>query len=140
MITKEEIIGCRSLFELDELENKSPTDLDCFKCYWCTGCVDCDKCDYCTDCIDCNGCCFCVDCTNCLNSSNCNNSMSCYGCVLCRDCKQCVNCKNCTDCNNCILCEDLRGRQYMVKGIQLSPEEYTQLMTNLGLVNEFIKL
>jgi hypothetical protein len=76
----------------------------------------------CTNCKDCNNC---YDCTNCIGCINCDN---CYNCVNCKDCKNCNYCKDCRDCNNCIRCEDLIKVEYAIANIQVTEEEYQEIV------------
>ena len=52
---------------------------------------------------------------NCYNCINCDNCISCYNCYNCIICYNCYNCYN---------CEHQTGKQFMVRNVQLSKEQF----------------
>ncbi|MDC0358436.1 hypothetical protein OAO01_06435 [Oligoflexia bacterium] len=105
--------------------------------------------------------CYCVYCTwhneDCLYSSYIDKSRSCCDCTFCIDSEllyECVDCRSCyscvgvhasmqsrdccfsydlRNCSNCTYCYGLRNQQYCYNNEQLSKEEYTDRMVELGL-------
>ncbi len=89
---------------------------ECIKCYSCYCCDNCDNCYDCTDCISCSNCYECEDCTNCSN------------CIDCYECERCELCSRCEHCKDCYYCDGLKDKQYCVKNIQLTKEEYDEFI------------
>lgn len=71
---------------------------------------DCHLCKCCRDCNSCNRCEFCKDCANCL------------ACIGCQDCNNCFNCEY------CIGISYGENLLYIVHGVQLTPEQYEQVV------------
>lgn len=90
-----------------------------------------DSCMYANAIKYCN---HCLDCTNIYNSDLCYewvNCTKCYNCKRCTECEYstnltaCLRCKNCQDCFACI---NLINKQYCIRNIQYSKQEYDQLI------------
>ena len=105
-------------------------------------CKDCKECVYCFDCEDCKYCKYCNHCKNCDYCKVCKMSVNCFGCEDCKYCKYCNHCKNCKYCENCVDCSDcgickgcrnceycwdcsqLLDKQFCIKNVQYTKEEY----------------
>lgn len=82
----------------------------------------CIQTSYMIDCIACAYCCFCHSCSHCTRCSDC------IYCSICINCTNCEYCTCCEDCSSCYGCNSVTGKRYMVYNIQLTKEEYQQVM------------
>ena len=78
----------------------------------------------------------CFSCLNCINS---------YKLMYSRNSKDCINSYflfDCRNCQDCIMCWNLRGKNYCIKNIQYTKEEYFKKLSllNLGSYKEIQKL
>lgn len=99
----------------------------CRDCYFCSWCEICENCDNCNNCSHSENLRFCQLCDNCRNCHLCTSS-SC--CDSCSDCFKCIKCKNCRDCSFCVGCEDLSGRAFFIKNVEIPEDAY--FITVLG--------
>ena len=80
---------------------------------------------------------FAVDCDFANRNQFCyflNDSYDCYGCRFIFDCKNCSDCAFCSDstgCRDCILCTMLVQKQYCIRNLQFSKEEYERQKRDL---------
>jgi hypothetical protein len=78
-----------------------------------------------------------VNCTNCTSCKSCYYSCkSCYYCNSCISCIYCISCNYCNSCNSCTDCYGInngKNLKYVVKGVQLTKEQYQEFMQKMGL-------
>jgi len=100
---------------------------DAKDCYLCFSTVHCERCLYVThtdesrDCMDGEGdeeCELCYECSNCINCYHLTHS------VRCENCSDASFLYDCKSCQHCYMSANLRDRQYIFRGQQLSPDEY----------------
>ena len=107
---------------------------DCLDCSGCSGCSDCSGCHHClrcfgcSDCSGCHHCLRCFGCSDCSGCTDCSGCSGCSGCSDCLDCSGCSNCLNCLDCLDCYKCEHQISKRFMVANIQLTENQYKQVM------------
>lgn len=77
-----------------------------------------------------------------------NQAEFCYQCIEIEKCYNCIHsqkCINCThsaflydciNCHNCFMCRNLRDRQYCIKNIQYSKEDYQAIMEKYTLSSQ----
>lgn len=73
---------------------------------------------------DCELCYECVDCTNCFKLKNGQMSSRCTDSQFLEDCR---------NCSNCFMCKGLRNKEYHIKNVRYSKEEYEKIVTSYRL-------
>jgi hypothetical protein len=98
--------------------------------------------DYCEDCYYSNlikKSNFITDCSVCYESELCYESIDCKNCYNLQYSQDCENCrdsyflKNCISCNDCIGCINQRQKQYMIKNIQYTKDDYEKMKKQFNL-------
>lgn len=133
-LTKKELLEMsgeelRSI-SVDTVMHLKNDNINCNNCTHCTRCKDCAyclNCAYCMNCIDCSHCKNCTYCMNCSDCSYCNNCIKCTNCKKCNRCRECTDCISCSDCYKCV---GQRQACWMIANIQLTEDEYKQVMTS----------
>ncbi|MFA5839009.1 MAG: hypothetical protein WC849_03675 [Candidatus Paceibacterota bacterium] len=109
--------NCYLIFASNDNENcyygvsywSSKDSMDCYNARKCQRCFEC------IDCYNCNGLKYSKECNSCIDS---------FFLVNCR------NCQNCFDCTN------LRSKNYCIRNVQYSKEEYQQKISELNVSNK----
>jgi hypothetical protein len=94
---------------------------DCYyisSSFYCSDCVDCSHTQHCEICYECIGCTRCYDVRYAQDCTDCSCSRFLYCCVGCRDCFCCAN---------------LVQRQYCIKNVQYSKQDYEAELAKLTL-------
>ncbi len=67
-----------------------------------------------------------IDCLSCMNSQYL------YQCIMCDNCYECFFSTSCVDCSHCYQCSDLVGKQYHIRNVAYSKEEYYKILSDIS--------
>jgi len=123
------IAGCKNCYMSTICYYDTENSHFCYRVYTSKDNMDLN---YCIEVEKCYECAYSNHCYNCRNSIRLNN---------CRDCYFSVDL---TGCNNCILCSNLNRKEYYIRNVEYSKEDYEKLKKEFNFgsrkaVNEYLK-
>jgi hypothetical protein len=96
-----------------------------------SSCVRFKDCRECLTCHHTDTCRCCKDCKECWCTHDSEDCTRCRDCTHCDKCTDCQSCENCYECSDCVGCYYLHGCRFMIGNVQLTEEEFRQVVEKL---------
>ncbi|MDD5769477.1 MAG: hypothetical protein PHE25_00775 [Candidatus Gracilibacteria bacterium] len=107
----------------------------CFNVGYAESCMFCKESYFVKNCLDCL---FIKDSELCYGLVNCNKCFKTFYSDTCNNCSNMYYSFSCTSCTNIILCSNLTNKNYCIKNIQYTKEEYEKEILNIYKYEEIL--